>query len=237
MKRMKPLSLAWVIGFLVACCKPDTPAPQAAKVTEDVQENATEPEQGVDPSARRGAERFLWALKTADSPAGRKTIAETRWRRTMKFPEFQELTLLSEEMFSTDVPGVRGYKRVVKLTVPREGRSPLVKKYMLVAYEDRKESAWKIFDFTEAAHATGEAERACEEKALAGDLPSTRQRRHVRCSYWLLLAGKITEAESMVRRANVLYAENPDPDDAARYYKTRADATLEMISRMTGEQT
>ena len=41
-------------------------------------------------------------------------------------------------------------------------------------------------------------------------------------------------AEKTAKKANALYAQAPDPDDEARYYKARADATIEMIARMTG---
>jgi hypothetical protein len=54
------------------------------------------------------------------------------------------------------------------------------------------------------------------------------------CSYWLVMAGKIGEAEKAAKKANELYERISEPDDEARYYKVRADDTLEMISRMTG---
>ena len=56
------------------------------------------------------------------------------------------------------------------------------------------------------------------------------------CSYWLVMAGKIEKAEELAKEANKLYEQAPAPDDEARYYKAQADATLEMISRITGAQ-
>ena len=52
-----------------------------------------------------------------------------------------------------------------------------------------------------------------------------------------MMAGKVSQAEEMAKKANELYAQNSAPDDEARYYKARADAVLEMISRMTGKRT
>ncbi len=237
MKRMRDFAFAMILLILVPCCKTDKPAPQPEQAPARAEKSLAEPQGDVEPAAREAADRFLKALKTPDSPEARKVLAETRWRQTMKFPDYLELAILSEEMFATDAPGVRGYKRLVKLAIPRKGGRPYVKHYMLIAYEDRKQRAWKIFDFTEATNAGPEAERACAEKALEGSEASTPQGCEMRCSYWLMMAGKIAQAEETAKKANELYAKNPEPDDEARYYKARADAMLQMISRMTGEHT
>jgi hypothetical protein len=244
MRRRNGFALALVMLLLVPCCKPDTPPPKAEETPADNKEAPAgekkapaERKSDVEPAAKEMADRFLKALKHIDSPEGRKTLAETRWRSIMKFPNYQDRNVLSEEMLSTDIPGVKGYKQVTALRIPREGGRPFVKKYMLIAYEDTKRQTWKVFDFTEVADAEGAAGRACEEKALAEGEATTPQGRLMRCSYWLVMAGKIQKAEEMAKKANELYARISDPDDEARYYKARADATLEMISRMSGGHT
>jgi len=234
MKKTNGLALIVVMLLLVPGCKPDTSPPQTEEAPAEVKENLADTQSDVEPSAKEAADQFLNALKIIDSPEGKKTLAETRWRQTMKFPEYQDIAILSEEMFSTDIPGVKGYKQVAKLAIPREGGRPFVKRYMLIAYEDTKKKTWKIFDFTEVADAEREAGRACEEKALAEGEATTPQGRHMRCSYWLLMGGKIEQAEEIAKKANELYAQNSDPDDEARHYKARADATLNMIARMSG---
>lgn len=236
MRKKNGFALAVVMLLLLPGCKPDTSPPQPEEVPAEAKENLPDMKSDVEPSAKAVADRFLKALKSIDSPEGKKTLAETRWRKTMKFPEYQDIALLSEEMFSTDIPGVKGYKQLAKLAIARQGGRPFVKTYMMIAYEDTKEKTWKVFDFTEVADAERAAGRACEEKALAGSDASTPQGCHVRCSYWLLMEGKVSQAEKVAKKANMLYAKNPDPDDEARYYKARADATLEMISRMAGAQ-
>jgi len=128
---------------------PDTPPPQAEEAPAGAKESLADTQSDVEPSAKEAADRFLKALKSMDTPEGKKTLAETRWRQTMKFPQYQDITLLSEEMFSTDIPGVKGYKQVARLAIPREGGRPFVKRYMLIAYEDTKKMTWKVFDFTD----------------------------------------------------------------------------------------
>ncbi len=266
MRKTNGFALAVVLLLLVPCCKPDTPPPQpeeapaggkesvaviqsetvpSAKDTSPPQPEEVPPEgkesladtqSDVEPSAKEAADKFLKALKSIDTPEGKKTLAETRWRLTMKFPEYQDITLLSEEMFPTDIPGVKGYKQVAQLAIPREGRRPFVKRYMLIAYEDTKKRTWKVFDFTEAWDVEQETEKACEEKALAEGETTARQGRLMRCSYWRMMAGEIEQAKEMAKKANELYAKNSDPDDEARYYKGRADATIDMIARMSGAQ-
>ena len=240
MRKRNGFILAVVALLLVPGCKTDTTPPRPgntpAKAEAPVKAEGKVGDRQIDiePSAREVAERFLKALKHFDSPEGRKTLAETRWRQTMKFPEYQAIDTLSEAMFLTDIPGVRGYRQVARLAIPREGGRPLIKRYVLIAYEDAKAKSWKVFDFCEFADAEQEAGRACDEKTLAGSDASTSQGCYVHCSYWLLMEGKIGEAEKAAKKANALYARNSDPDDEARYYKARADATLDMIARMAG---
>ncbi len=235
-----------VLLLLVSGCKTDTTPPHpgntpAKKETPAKAESSAKAggsvgdrQIDVEPSAKEVAEKFLEALKHFDSPEEKKTLEQTRWRETMKFPEYRAIDTLSEAMFLTDVPGVRGYRRVVKLAIPRKGGRPLIKRYMLIAYEDAKTKTWKVFDFCEYADAKQEAARACDEKTLAGSDASTPQGCYVHCSYWLLMQGKIVEAEKAAKKANALYARNSKPDDEARYYKARADATLAMIARIAG---
>ncbi len=247
MKRTMGWALAAGFLLLFPCCKTDTTAPQpdrgtAAAPGEAPAESPAEVKEAppavdrppVDASARKAAEGFLKALTVPDSPEGKRVLAETRWRQIMKFPEFREFLTLSEEMFPTDIPGVEGYKRKMKLVVPAKDRRPYVKPHMLIAYEDAREDTWKIFDFTADFDPEQESERACEEEALAEGEGTTPQARLMKCSYWLVMAGKVDEAGKMAQKANALYEELSDPDDEARYYKARADDTLDMISRIAG---
>ncbi len=249
MKKTYGWALVVSLWLVFPCCKTDKTDPKPAKAPEKVpaevkeprveQQPPAQPEEKtpVDASARKAVDGFLKAATMLDSQEGKKVLAETRWRKTMKFPEFQKLTTLSEEMFPTDIPEVKGYKRVVSLIIPREGRKPFVKPHMLIAYEDTKQKAWKVFDFTAVADVQIGSDRACEEKALAEGEGTTLQGRLMNCSYWLVMSGKIEEAEKAAKKANTLYEKVSEPDDEARYYKGRADATLEMISRMAGDHT
>jgi hypothetical protein len=234
MKRRNGLAVAVVWLLLVPCCKTQTPSEPDRQSAPKAEEKPAPPQQKVEPAAKEAADRFLDALIRQESAEGKKTLAEIRWRQTMKFPECQGIATLSEEMFPTDASGIQGYKRLTKVAVPREGERPYVKHYILIAYRDTRGKVWKIFDLTDALDPSREAATACEEAALAGSDAITPQGCQVRCSYWLLMTGKVLEAEKALKKANELYAKNPDPDDEARYYKAQADASLEMISRMMG---
>lgn len=237
MQRGYVFPVAWVLLLLVSCSKTDPASEETKKAPAEIKQELAEgeAEPGVEGSAKEAADRFLKALLNMDSPEARKALAETRWRQTMKFPECEGVVTLSGEMFPTDVPGVRGYKRLVRLAIPREGKRPYVKKYVLIAYEDVKQGTWKVFDFVaEAMDPEREAARACEQETPAQNDALATQGRYVHCSYWLLMAGKVAEAEEAAKKANLSYERNAKPDDEAMHYKARADATLEMISRMTG---
>lgn len=264
MRKSNGFSLAVILLFLVPGCKPETPPAQLKEVPAEAkgssvvvrsgavpsagETTSAQPEKppaegkeglaekpgSVEPSAREAAVRFLKALKNIDTAEGKKTLAETRWRQTMKFPACQEFNVVSEEMFSTDIPGVKGYRQEVMLAVPREGRKPYAKRYTLIAYRDTKHKAWKVFDFSETWDVEQEIEKACAEKSLAEGEATARQGRLMHCSYWLMMAGRVEQAGEKAKKVNELHARQSDPDDEAKYYKKRADATIEMIARMSG---
>src|SRR5450759_600324 len=85
----------------------------------------------IDPAASKMADTFLQGVKLIDMPEGKKMLDDTRWSDpnmdVKEYPAVTEAPTLFEGMFSTDVPDVQGYKRLVELKGMSKAGVPLVK--------------------------------------------------------------------------------------------------------------
>jgi hypothetical protein len=162
----------------------------------------------VDSLARNAAETYLKAIKILEFPEGKSLFATVSWRNTDRIPTITDSTVLYEGMFSTDSPNLRGYKQMLEIKGTSKAGTGLVKRYMLVAYQDRQSKVWKVYDFREAADAAYEAE-AAQARTLKPDPYMTQGIQFRHYGYWLMLAGKVTEAQVAFQTAGQENRKNP----------------------------
>jgi hypothetical protein len=105
-------------------------------------------------SAVQAADAFLQGVKTIELPDGKKLISETSWpirkRVPVTLPVFNHYTVVGGQAFDTDVPSIRGYKRLVDIDARSEAGVTLTKRYMLFLYQDRATQHWKVISFAES---------------------------------------------------------------------------------------
>ena len=102
----------------------------------------------ANPEAAKNADAYLSALKIAEIPEGVQAAKQAAWKID-KLPVLQDYTKLYEGVFDTDVPNIKGYKRLVQAKIQSEGRTPLETKYILISYPDHKTLQWRVYDFRE----------------------------------------------------------------------------------------
>lgn len=110
--------------------------------------------QQTDGQASKAADTFLSAVKIIELPEGKKMLVQEAWNwegQPAHYPVYSEAKTLFEGMFSTDVPEIVGYKRLVELKVLTESGGITVKHYMLISYKDKSLGTWKVLTFREAA--------------------------------------------------------------------------------------
>jgi len=103
-------------------------------------------------AARAATETFLRGLKIADLSEGKEMMFGVQWitgeadngRDFYVRPTFTEADTLFEKLFDTDIPGVRGYKRLLEMKAVSEGNTPLLIRYLMIAYEDQGAKQWKV---------------------------------------------------------------------------------------------
>jgi len=184
----------------------------------------------VDPTASKMADAFLTGVKLIDMPEGKKMLNDTVWSDpdADEYPVLTDAPTLFEGMFSTDVSGLQGYKRLVEVKGMSKAGTPLVKRYILIAYKDFGSGKWKVLHFKEASDLQHEADEACSraanpEEYLKKTLPNANpeimrmminaqpkpQFAYRDCGYWSEMAGKILQARAAYLKASDLNKLDP----------------------------
>jgi hypothetical protein len=146
-------------------------------------------------AARNATDDFLKGMKIADLPEGKEMLRDAQWltgEADMGYerPTFTEATAIFEKLFDTDIPGVQGYKRLLELKAVSEADTPLIVRYLMIAYKDKRTKQWKVF-FT----GTGERIAVDDMVTWSGtDITGSELTNYAFHGYWLLVAGRIKEA-------------------------------------------
>ena len=187
----------------------------------------------VDASASKVADKYLSALKIIDLPEGRAMLSEAEWEKPVynEYPVFMEASTLFESMFATTIPGIQGYKRLVLLKTISKAKTPLIERYLLICYRDKRSQKWKVLDFTVSI----DLEYWIREtkNKLSGKHILPAQYNYREYGFFLLAAGKIDQAKEAFQKACDLNRENPDP--RSDQSQNDFDVFLEIIGNIVGK--
>ncbi len=134
-----------------------------------------------------------------------------------------------EGMFATDIPQIQGYKRLLELKAVSKARTPLIERYILISYKDKKSQKWKVFGFSTATDVEYWVQATAKRLGDTRFLPD--QYNYRLYGYHLLIAGRINHAKEAFQKASQLNKQNPDP----RSQQSDFDIFLEIISSITGK--
>lgn len=163
----------------------------------------------ADADAAKTADTYLAGVRIAEILEGRQAIRDAAWR-VIKLPVLLDYTTLYEGMFETDIPGVKGYKRLLQVKVQSKAGMPLTKKYILISYKDRSLGKWKVYEFRELEATSIEHEVEAAKRDLGNTKYVKDQFNYRRYSYWLVLVGKLQEAKNALQVASDLNKRQPD---------------------------
>lgn len=198
MKEMRATALIMVVLSLVGCQSQDS-VKQKAK--------------SADTSlvvAGKNADAYLAALKIIGIPEGARAAKQEAWSPVDRPPILQDYTKLYEGIFDTDVPTIKGYKRLVQARIQSQDRTPLETNYVLVSYQDRKSGQWRVYNFLELRSSIEEEVDSWKEE-LGNPKESKHQFDYGHYADWLMIAGKLEEAKQASEKAISLNTANPDP--------------------------
>jgi hypothetical protein len=158
-------------------------------------------------SAREATEKFLNGVKLAELPEGKQLLSETQWitgeadnGKNFYFrPRFTEVNSLFEKLFDTDVPGVQGYERLLDMKAVSEAGTPLLTRYFMIAFKDRRTNKWKVLGTYESLDVDREVASAGQR--LHETAMISEQQNYLSYGKWLLLAGRTKEARDALTTA------------------------------------
>src|ERR1035438_7125104 len=198
-------------------------------------------------SAREATDKFLSGVKLAELPEGRQLLSETQWitgeadhGKNFYFrPRFTEVTTLFEKLFDTDVPGVQGYKRLLDMKAVSEGGAPLLTRYFMVAFKDRRTNKWKVLDTGTDESADVDRQIAFAGQRLHETAMTSEQDNYLNYGHWLLLAGRTKEARDALTTAlsaspNITDPNYPRTDKYAALHRVQIQALLGVIDAIVG---
>lgn len=196
-------------------------------------------------AARNATDTFLKGMKIADLPEGKEMLRDVQWLTGevdvgYERPTFTEATAIFEKLFDTDIPGVQGYKRLLELKAVSEAGTPLIVRYLMIAYKDKHTKQWKVLF-------TGTGQRIAVEDMVTWsgtDISGSEQTNYGFHGYWLLVAGRMKEARetltaSLSAKTTYTFYGTPMEDDIhtvhLNHLKTRS--LLGVIDSITGDNT
>jgi len=166
-------------------------------------------QQNADPQASKDSDRFLQGLKIADLLEGKQILSKTAWKLE-KLPVLMNHETLFEGMFDSDISGLRGYKRLLQVSLQSKAGTELKKKYILISYKDHTSGTWKVLSFRESADVEFEYNAAKKRKdEIKSGQRDELQFNYRRYAFWASLGGKLQEALDAYLKAAELNRANP----------------------------
>lgn len=162
----------------------------------------------VNKYARETVDKYLKGMTIFELSEGKQMVTATSWPQWGNNPVLLKYETIFEGMFNTDIPSIKGYKRLVDAQVKSEAGTPLRKRVLLIAYPDAKDKKWRVLAFStgtdvESAIAYGEKE--------IGNIKYLKDQFSYRfLAFWYASAGRLKDSYRTYRKAADLNRENPD---------------------------
>jgi hypothetical protein len=192
--------------------------------------NISSAEEKIDNAARAVADKYLKGMVIADLPEGRQMISESAWPDWGSNPVLLKHETIFEGMIDTDVPTIKGYKRLIDAQVESQAGTPLPQRHILVAYPNNQDKKWRVLVFSTGINV--ERQIASNEKSLGDTSYNTKdQINYRRLAYWYAAAGRLNDSYQAYKKAGDLNRKDPD-----NYTKQSVfDASTETLKKILGK--
>jgi hypothetical protein len=160
-------------------------------------------------AAKEATETFLRGVKLADLPEGKEMLSGVQWitgeadngKNFYTRPTFTEATTLFEKLFDTDTPGVKCYKRLLEMKAVSEAGTPVLLRYLMIAFKDQRTKQWKILGTVTDDGVDLDRQIAYFRQHLQDTQSTSAQENYLSYGHWLFMAGRISEANQALTTA------------------------------------
>jgi hypothetical protein len=239
-----------IISFFVGCMLSPAIPQQAPRKPVPAVKDSTKQQAQPDPEVQAAAvvDKFLQGVKLADLPEGKAMMVETQWitgdadngQNFYTRPVYTDSKTLYEGMFDTDVPGVRGYKRLMEMDAVSQANTPLKIRFIAIAYQNKSSGEWKVL-FTGTDDSVDiERQVSFFGSRLTDTQMSSQQENYLDYGNWLFRAGRIMEAKQALlqaQEASPFSADDPDGRIGGKYvplFRLQIAVLLQVIDKITG---
>ena len=168
--------------------------------------------------ARTVTDAYLQAVRIIEVPEGKAAVAANSWGgRFTAFaprdlPSIKVASTLFDGLFDTDIPGVKGYRRLLQASIISAGQTDDEKirgeagtpagavkegKYVAVAYMDAASKKWMVFALVPATDVAGEISKT-REYIESHKLPSAEKAFYRIIAFYQILDGKFGDARMAI---------------------------------------
>ena len=200
-------------------------------------------------AARNATDTFLKGVKIADLPEGKEMLLGVQWitgeadfgQNFYERPKYTVATTVFEKLFDTDTPGVQGYKRLLDMNAVSKAGTPLIVRYIVIAYKDQHTNQWKVLGTD-----TDDGVDIDRQVAFFGqnlhDRTLSEQGSYLTYGEWLLRAGRIKEAREALTTAlsssttstEMVFGKPIDNGTYSDLHRLQINALLSVIDSITG---
>jgi hypothetical protein len=201
--------------------------------------------------AKAATDAYFQGRQIVEVTEGKNLMAANSWGA--EFPNFAERDMLVfkdskvlfDGLFDTDVPGVKGFKRLMQVTLVSQGRTEMDRllgrpgtpagattdeKWMAIVFQDRTTKKWKVLSSRKAADTRFEAEAITKRITMDSSVPMSI--RYRQAAFWLLLDGKVAEASKAIDESKK-HPPSDKPEIAANWAASLPQYES-IIDRITG---
>lgn len=159
--------------------------------------------------------KYLNALKTVEFDESKKTIKQLSIQGTYSYILDSYESPIGQ-IFNTDIPGVKGYKAIIKSRGKDVKGNTVDDRFLVVLYYDKIKLKWIVVDFRTAADPCSEANLS-KRDIDKGDFYSDKQYVYRNLGYWQMMCGKIKNAKMAFVLANKEAEKNGDKEFSMNY--------------------
>lgn len=247
----------WAVVFMLALTTAQSAAVQTVPSGQrkrlsptTTTEKPSVPKQSDEEAAGAVVDIFMRGIKLIALPEGKQMLRNVQWitgladygKNFYSRPVYSDATTLFQGLFDADIEGIKGYKRLMELKAVSQAKTPLIVRFLVIAFKDNRTGQWKVLD-------SGTDDSVDIEQSVrffAANLKNTQvtsaQDNYLTYGQWLLKAGRIVDAKNAL---DIAADSKTQPDGSSglsagpeiiEVHRAQIKALLDVISRITVER-
>jgi hypothetical protein len=153
----------------------------------------------VNTDARQVVDLFLNGLSRINSIEGERILSDTSWPNSFGWPYLLKHETISESMFDTDIPEIKGYKRLLVAKVRTQAGTTVEKRLPVIAYPGARDKKWRVLLFNDRIDVDSAIDYGVKQLGNTKNNPDSYNYSYL--VFWYVAAGKFKDAYQAYKKA------------------------------------